>query len=1522
MAEDSLQIKISLSANGVEKNIKNITTALEDMNKQAKNEEFSKFANGVSELGKAAQALNTISKTSEWAKEFGESLQAIAEYGAPAATAIRLIGDAASGLDKSGMVKFGNAIKQFSNFLPNLQDKDVKQFKTFAKNTRQGLEELGLFDSQTYGKGITDSVRKLKQVGDGLSAFRDGALGMRTVSANISGVPQALKEFTRLDPTQFDLIAQNMMKVAPAMQEMSKNGAQLNDAAKGVERLPNALGKYKKTDYLQENLEVLRGVLTRLSSTFTAFDKDQVKGFAPVVKALGALPQVLKPFEEESFSGATANIGSVLGGLSSGMANFTQSSTKFKTSVNAIFNLHKAIEMFKEMPEGATSAIKNIGKALSGLNESMKSLETSPVTNLKKLATGLRYLERMGGDEKLWGRISAGGERMKEFIKNVSDLPDNTVQKFGTIGTALEGIAQGYGKIGQAQKALNKAQNDPKSKKRAQQIVDIAEQMVKQTPKSIKKVAGGFGKLFSLPFKGTIDHVKNLSKTFESLRSRIARVALNRAIRQGLQLLMNAVKEGVKNLYQWSLLTGNNFVNTMNSLSSGFLYLKNSIGAAVSPLLDQLAPALNTVINLVVTLLNAINQLFSILGGAVTWRRAVRQQKDFAKAVGSGAGGAGDLADELERTVLAFDELNKLNDAKDKSGGGGGGSGADLDYGGMFETVPIDEELARILNSDNWFPLGTKISDWVADGLEKIDWKTIKDKANRVAGQLATMLNGIFANDRMWTDIGITIGEGINTATTFITKFVYETDWVKLGDDLANLLKTTFETINWEDVGKSLVSSFNIVMKMLHGFVDEMTWEDWDFIGTSIAEGINGAIESIQWENIVPDFFDLIAGILHAINTAIAKIDWHQAFSELWKGIREADWRWLWEEVITAIKNAMPIITIALTITFVKGAFTLGASIAKEAVAKWLAAKLVGITVPVSPTFTGSGTGTGGSGGGSKLASAGETLAGLAGIFATITALSDLSKIDWQNGDNTGKYATDFLGLILGGAGIGTKVGGPGMGTLMGATAAALAGDVAIKSKQLEQAMKFAEANKEDIDKYNKLYEAAALTNPQYTSELLNIHKYLSDPDNYVEARKQLVELASAWGINVSEILGENKTLIDDTKTTFQGGVPEAIEAGQKPINSHLQNTINSFKQSAILNKYGTNSGTAFAEGLKSTLPTITTTASEVAENARLALDKVEAVRELGVSTGQAYSVGVDSTKPTVQGVADGVASVVKAGLDISDKSKTWGIDLASAYASGAESTKPNVETVITGIGDAVKTGLDVGTKSRNWGSDTTGQYKTGLETNKTPISNSVDDLIRIIGLLNRSADAKTWGTAIPTNLSSGMDNKASLVSTSAGTLQGYLNGINLSGSSWTWGYHLSKNLADGINYGSSLVSTAATGVATGIATLLGHSIPKEGPLTAELEWMPHMMENLANGIRTNAWRVENEMSNVASSMVLPSSSFNIEDDAEYGLSSALNGLALDTSSETPIVVYIGEDKLDSVIAKSQGRMNVRSGGR
>ena len=73
-----------------------------------------------------------------------------------------------------------------------------------------------------------------------------------------------------------------------------------------------------------------------------------------------------------------------------------------------------------------------------------------------------------------------------------------------------------------------------------------------------------------------------------------------------------------------------------------------------------------------------------------------------------------------------------------------------------------------------------------------------------------------------------------------------------------------------------------------------------------------------------------------------------------------------------------------------------------------------------------------------------------------------------------------------------------------------------------------------------------------------------------------------------------------------------------------------------------------------------------------------------------------------------------------------------------------------------------------------------------------------------------------------------------------------LAGQLFTSGAHLVGNLISGIQSMAGNLAGAVGGIAGKIAGLLHHSVPSEGPLADELDWMPHMMQNLAMGIHAN----------------------------------------------------------------------------
>lgn len=160
---------------------------------------------------------------------------------------------------------------------------------------------------------------------------------------------------------------------------------------------------------------------------------------------------------------------------------------------------------------------------------------------------------------------------------------------------------------------------------------------------------------------------------------------------------INGAKEGLQNLAQYSAATN----NSISTLMSGLTQLKNSLATAFAPVLNVVAPILSTMIDYLIAASNAVAQFMAALTGQSTYTVAKRVQQDYAASLGGtadAANSANQAAQELQRTIMGFDEINKLDDNSGSggSGGSGGGSGGGAGAGDMFTTETVSSEYAEL----------------------------------------------------------------------------------------------------------------------------------------------------------------------------------------------------------------------------------------------------------------------------------------------------------------------------------------------------------------------------------------------------------------------------------------------------------------------------------------------------------------------------------------------------------------------------------------------------------------------------------------------------------------------------------------------------------------------------------------------------------------------------------------------------------------------------------------------------------
>lgn len=392
--------------------------------------------------------------------------------------------------------------------------------------------------------------------------------------------------------------------------------------------------------------------------------------------------------------------------------------------------------------------------------------------------------------------------------------------------------------------------------------------------------------------------------------SSIARIAKYRLIRSVIRGIVDGIKEGATNFYNFSKATGDTMVGFQSALDrtkAAASQMKNQLGAAFGTLYAQIAPIINSLILLVIKLANVLTMLFARLSGADGWYRAA----DGANAAADAAAGAGAAAKEAMKYLAPFDELNRL--PSDNKSGGGGGGGSSGSSGGNYEWVPFEKfdigdgiasifdtikdifnGAAKWIESVDWQNLASNIVTGISDALSKVDWAGVTQAIARFLGAAIGAVAGF-----VWgaiTDLATAIYDGIYNA------FHNDDGSAKTGEEIVNgILNGVINAIT--GIGTWIYD--NVFTPFINGFkkafgiaspAKEMEGPG-EMIGQGILEGIKKPFVAIgAWldENIVQPIKDFFMGnggmdgLELPIKTDLSgfQLPDLKAFKKAWDGIK------------------------------------------------------------------------------------------------------------------------------------------------------------------------------------------------------------------------------------------------------------------------------------------------------------------------------------------------------------------------------------------------------------------------------------------------------------------------------------------------------------------------------------------------------------------------------------------------------------------------------------------------------------
>lgn len=409
----------------------------------------------------------------------------------------------------------------------------------------------------------------------------------------------------------------------------------------------------------------------------------------------------------------------------------------------------------------------------------------------------------------------------------------------------------------------------------------------KSVKSGIQSVINSLKKLASVLTKKAVSGIKNFKSQFNGVgkaSNRVSKSILKLSnmfklmlIRMAMRAAIQGVKEGMQNLVQYS----DSANKSMSNLMTGMTYLKNSFAAAFAPILTTIAPALNTLINLLVAAANAVNQFFSALGGGKTFVKAKKVNEDYADSISAAGGAAGKAGKEAKKALAPFDELNVITEQGSASGGSGG-----ADPSQMFETVAIEDGISDFVNklkklyADGDYSgigklIGEKINESVSKISKYIDWGNCGKQITAFIVGFTDLFNKLVGTID-WNAIGRMFGLGVNTLANTLYLLLTKINWTQLGRALSNGLNGAVYTVNWGMVGNTIGAFFQAQISTLYSIVTTL---DWAAIGIAFSTALTGVIAMIDWAMLGSYMANGLNGLFAVLLDFAVNFDW-KAFGD------------------------------------------------------------------------------------------------------------------------------------------------------------------------------------------------------------------------------------------------------------------------------------------------------------------------------------------------------------------------------------------------------------------------------------------------------------------------------------------------------------------------------------------------------------------------------------------------------------------------------------------------------------------
>lgn len=417
-------------------------------------------------------------------------------------------------------------------------------------------------------------------------------------------------------------------------------------------------------------------------------------------------------------------------------------------------------------------------------------------------------------------------------------------------------------------------------------------------------LSNGFkqGAKHAASFAGKILGVGTASKKAASGMGH-ANMGIGRLIRSFVifSLIFPLVSQGIRSLGQSigaTLMTNETFAKSLDQIKSNLM-------AAFMPIYNAVLPALNALMSALANITAHIAAFVSSLFGS-TYSASINAAKGMVAAkdaMGAYGSAAKKAAKDANASVMAFDNLNKLNSKNDSDSGGGAPNIIPTDID-TSSASSFADKIKKMFADQDYEGIGQMIGNGINKGIAKITrfigWSNVGGKITAVIDGFSRIFNSAVATIN-WDAAGKMVGTGVNTLANTVKMFFEKINWELLGQSLAKGLNGLVNKVDWTNLGQTWGSYLMARINGLYGFV---TTANWAGIGKALADGVMGLANYVDWGKFGTLVGTSIQGVVSTVHNFVDNIDWRGLGSKIASSLNNFFSSVNWGEMGLTLSNA------------------------------------------------------------------------------------------------------------------------------------------------------------------------------------------------------------------------------------------------------------------------------------------------------------------------------------------------------------------------------------------------------------------------------------------------------------------------------------------------------------------------------------------------------------------------------------------------------------------------------------------